>query len=183
MIEQVEDICSSEQALLLLVLSEHISVQLSDSEDFSIARQALNTCWGWLVDKKIDPDSLYCLLENLDDTGILTVMQSEDDARKLKVWICIADAMVLILKEAYASQADEYLSATIEAVDMRTVEEFFDNFQNVCEHSRIIVNKVLTYLMEIDSDERINRTEILELVGICDSKSSDKNEKKCYPSM
>ncbi|MBC6310981.1 hypothetical protein HCJ66_15700 [Listeria sp. FSL L7-1582] len=164
MLTDFERISSNGQVALLLVLSEKISSKISDSKNFSIARKGLDACWEWLEEKKIEADNLYWYLENLDDTGILTVMQTEEDEEKLKVWICIADAVAFTIKEAYDFQGDKYLPATIEAIDIDTVEEFDTNLEDIYDSAAANKEKIINYFLEIRADQRINKNDLLKSI-------------------
>ncbi|EUJ32209.1 Imm6 family immunity protein [Listeria cornellensis] len=165
MLTDFERISSNGQVALLLVLSEKISSRISDSKNFAIARKGLDDCWEWVEEKKIEADALYWYLENLDDTGILTVMQTEEDDGKLKAWICIADAVVFTIKEAYAFQDDKYLPATIEAVNIDTVEEFDTNFEDIYDLASANKEKIINYFLELQGDQRINKNDLLKNVN------------------
>ncbi|MBC2118059.1 Imm6 family immunity protein [Listeria booriae] len=153
------------QVALLLALSEKVSSKISNSKNFSIAREGLDACWKWLEEKEPVADDLYWYLENLDDTGILTVMQTEEDEVKLKAWICIADAVAFTIKEAYDFQGDKYLPATIEAVDIDTVEEFDTNFDDIYELTSADKEKIIKYFLEVQANQQINKNNLLRDLG------------------
>ncbi|WP_260450255.1 Imm6 family immunity protein [Listeria booriae] len=159
------EINSNGQVALLLALSETVSSKISNAKNFSIAREGLDACWKWLEEKKTVADDLYWYLENLDDTGILTVMQTEEDEVKLKAWICIADALAFTIKEAYDFQGDKYLPATIEAVDINTVEEFDTNFDDIYELTSANKEKIMKYFLEVQANQQINKNNLLRDLG------------------
>ncbi|MBC1502177.1 hypothetical protein HB943_16365 [Listeria weihenstephanensis] len=165
MLTDFERISSNGQVALLLVLSEKISSKISDSKNFAIARKGLDACWEWLEEQKIEADDLYWYLENLDDTGILTVMQTEEDNEKLQAWICIADAVAFTIKEAYDFQGDKYLPATIEAIDIDTVEEFDTNFEDIYDLASANKEKIINYFLGIRIDQRINKNDLLKNIS------------------
>lgn len=52
--------------------------------------------------------------------------------KKLKVWICIGNALAYTIRQAYEYQGDNYFPATIEGVDTEeTFKEFDKNFNEI----------------------------------------------------
>lgn len=150
MLNNFNKISSDAKVAYFLGLSEIIIPKLLDSENYLAVRTSLNKCWEWLEYKKLEADDLYWYLENMDDTGIITLMQSEEDEEKLKVWICIGDAVAYTIRQAYEYQGDEYLPSTIEGVDIEeTYEEFDKNFNEIMSSiSDKIKNNFLEYLIK-----------------------------------
>lgn len=142
---------SEAQVVYFLGLSEKVIPNLVSSKNYETLRKALDRCWDWLEHKNIDADDLYWYFENLDDTGVITLMQFEEDDYKLKIWICVADAIAFTIRQAYICQKDEYLPATIEAVDIEeTINEFNTNFDAILDAKKDNKSKdiLLDYLIE-----------------------------------
>ncbi|UVI27393.1 Imm6 family immunity protein [Paenibacillus spongiae] len=149
-----------------LGLTEIVIPQLSKSPHYAAARTALSRCWEWLEHKRIEAFDLYSDLENMEYTGIITLLQSEVDDDKLTVWFCIADAMIIAIYGAYGHQNNPYLPQTIESGDSEeTFEEFHASYLACAgqdaENTQTHLLSYLTDHFPIWSTETPTRTEIM----------------------
>jgi len=142
---QFNDLSVDARIIYLLSMSELIISDISESEGYEIVVESIEKCWEWVELKSIAAYDLYLYLENMDDTGIITYMQFEDDMDKEKVWICIGNALAYTIREAYQFENEKYLPQTIESVDLDTVESFITNFNQVYGDSNL-AEKLLHYL-------------------------------------
>ncbi|MNN39521.1 hypothetical protein D3C81_1535600 [compost metagenome] len=169
MLDKFNLINSDAKVAFFLGLSEKVISKVSDSRNYSSLRAALNKCWEWLEHKIIEPDDLYWYLENLDDTGIVTLMQLEEDD-DVKIWICIADALAFTIRCAYEFKKDEYLPSTIEGVEVEeTIEEFCNNFNASLENAVYITDSYLNHLIENypnSKEDRLSREEVINILGL-----------------
>lgn len=108
-----------------LKLSEEVISKLIDSPDYRSVRSALDVHWEWLKFGKVEAVDLYQHLENLNDTGLITLMQAEEDEEKLKVWNCIVYALVYSSQQAFGYNEYTTLPQTIESLEP---DEIFNEF-------------------------------------------------------
>lgn len=163
-------ISSEAKVAYFLGLSELIIQKLLDSKHYKVIRTSIDKCWQWLESKEIDADDLFWYLENIDDTGIITLMQSEKDDKKLKVWICIGNALAYTIRLAYEHQGDQYLPATIEGVnEEETFNEFENNFNEITSvDTKRIKSDFLMHLVNYylkDKKNTIAKQEILKVLN------------------
>lgn len=143
--ETFYNISADAKVVYLLSLSDLIIDNISDSEGYELAIEALKKCWEWVRFKNVKADDLYHYLENMDETDVMTYMQMEDNADNERVWICLANALAYTIWEAYNYEKQKYVPQTIESVDDETIESFISNFRQVYENNNI-ANKLLDYL-------------------------------------
>ncbi|WP_321389035.1 Imm6 family immunity protein [uncultured Enterococcus sp.] len=161
MFEIWKELSSNRKSLFLLGLSEKILSNLQHSKNFNIANLAIEKCWNWIDSKQGSGDDLYFMLENLEDTGLLTIMQMEPE-EDLPTWICIAETLSLISLYVYNYNNDPYLPETIEAVDEEEIfEDYLSNFGNAYNEDKKIENDYLNYLVNA-SEKDLNRIEIMK---------------------
>lgn len=138
-------------AFLLQVLTEKIIAYIHSSKDRDFVWETLKMTSACLNGEEIDPDLLYSRLENLGEEDILTYFEL-DDTSSSEVWTCVADAVSYICLINYEQQGEIYLPETIEAVDVETVDEFFENYKE-CLH---LFNSLKNIKEELLNDERID---------------------------
>lgn len=138
-------------AFLLQVLTEKIIAYIHSSKDRDFVWKTLKMTSDCLEGKEIDPDLLYSRLENLDEEDILTYFEL-DDVSSSEVWTSIADAVAYICLLNYEQRGEIYLPETIEAVDVETVDEFFENYKE-CLH---LFDSLKNIKEELLNDERID---------------------------
>ena len=131
--------------IYLLSLCELIVNKISKCNGYDIVEKALEQCWEWITSKGVEADELYYYLENLDERDVMTYMQFDTNLDNEPVWICVANALAYIIRDAYHYEGRVYLPETIECVDDETVESFFDNFSKV-SMDRTVVDKLLDYI-------------------------------------
>lgn len=161
-----ERINSDAKVAYVLGLCEKVINNLSDSKGFEEARDSLNACWEWLEKKEINADDLYWYLENVDDTGVITIMQLEENEDKINSWVCLGDAIAFTVKAAYEYQGETYLPATIEGVDIDTIKELDNNFNKAYNQGESFKCKLLDFLIDNypkESNKKIKKYDIIQL--------------------
>ncbi|MBC1417823.1 Imm6 family immunity protein [Listeria fleischmannii] len=132
MFNKWETLSCTSKIVYLLSLCDKILPYLKEDANYKFVEEAMDRCWQWIIEKNIDADDLYFYLENLEDTGILTLMQFTNDERKLALWICTANALLFTLYNAYKFQEEVYLPETVEQLNEREMfNEFMDNFSKI----------------------------------------------------
>lgn len=140
-----DNLSTDAKVAYLLSLSDLIIDEISHSEGFEVAREALEKSLEWLKFKNIEAYNLYLYLENMDEIDVLTYMEFEEDSSKEKVWICVGNALAYTIWAAYQYEKEKYLPQTIESVDYETIESFIVNFKEVYDDSGL-TDKLLDYL-------------------------------------
>lgn len=168
---QFESLSVDAKVVYLLILSDLIIDNISNSEGYKVAVESLEKCWEWLNNKNIKAYNLYLYLENMDEIDVMTYMQIEKDIYRERVWICIGNALAYTIWEAYQYEKEKFLPQTIESVDYETIESFTTNFSQVYADNSL-ADKLLRYLeinypKGIDKQIDINsiKTFINEIVG------------------
>ena len=77
-----------------------------------------------------DPDLLYSRLENMDEEDILTYFELDKETNPA-IWSCIANFLVLVSYYSYEATGEKYFPETIENVDEKTLEDYFDNYKKI----------------------------------------------------
>lgn len=122
----------------------------------------VDLCWEWLQKKTISGNDLYLNLENLDDTGILSIMQDIKDEDELSIWICIAEILAFTIHQAYKHQNEIYLPQTIECVDLKeTLDNVMVIFRNQVENSDKVLNKIYKKVQRTDVSTLASKTEFM----------------------
>ncbi|AAU24215.1 Imm6 family immunity protein [Bacillus sp. GM2] len=164
MFQEWEELNDDLKSAYYLGLCEAIVPTLKQSNDFNFIKEALDACWKWLEHKNIEADDLYTYLENLDDTGILTLMQLESNEDDLDAWICIADAISYTIYKAYKYQKDEYLPETIESIDSYELfEEFHSHFSLLSKNPGQKEKAFLKFLKK-EGEKKISRESIQDFL-------------------
>ncbi|MGI6833831.1 Imm6 family immunity protein [Bacillus paralicheniformis] len=164
MFQEWEELNDDLKSAYYLGLCEAIVPTLKQSNDFNYIKEALDACWKWLEHKNIEADDLYTYLENLDDTGILTLMQLESNEDALDAWICIADAISYTIYKAYKYQKDEYLPETIESIDSYELfEEFHSHFSLLSKNPGQKEKAFLKFLKK-EGSEKVSRESIQDFL-------------------
>ncbi|MBQ2983092.1 MAG: hypothetical protein IJD58_13410 [Lachnospiraceae bacterium] len=158
--------------IYLLELCEVIIEKIANCEGYEITVEAIEKCWEWIKLKNIDADDLYFYLENLDEKDIMTYMQIDQNDANEPVWMCIANALAYIIRDAYQYEKQEFMPETIECVDDETIDSFFDNISKVLEGSSFI-DEFLDYMLSNYSDKNSQLC-----VDILDIKKFVKNNMK-----
>ncbi|WP_167629697.1 Imm6 family immunity protein [Listeria valentina] len=153
------------KAVYFLGLCDTITPRLKQSKSYKYIIAALDSCWQWVIEKNVEADDLYFYLENLEDTGVLTLMQFPENEENLDVWVCVADALLFTIYCAYKYQGDEYLPETVESIDY---EELFAEFQNhfkVANMNSVTLEKKLTESLKDFDVKRSLREDINKLLS------------------
>lgn len=160
--------CLVEEAkeVYLLTLCDLIVDRISLSSGYEIVVEAIEKCWDWIRTKNVEADQLYYYLENLDENDIMTYMQLEENEDNEAVWICIANTLAYIVREAYLYSGEAYIPETIECVDDETVESFWLNFHKIYMDSNVS-DKLLDYMVmnySISSEQQLDLLQIKQFV-------------------
>lgn len=77
-----------------------------------------------------DPDLLYSRLENMDEEDILSYFELDINTEPT-VWSCIANFLALVCYYSYRITGEKYLPETIESIDEKTIEDYFDSYKKL----------------------------------------------------
>jgi len=132
---------------LLLSLTELIIEDISESNGYKFAIESRDKCWEWLKYKNILADDLYSYLENLEEQSLMDFLMLENDPYQEKIWICIANAFAYTTWEAYQFEKTKYIPQTIECVDYETIQQFIDNFKDVCKNGNDLWENLIDLLL------------------------------------
>lgn len=135
------------KSVYLLALCDLVVDELSDSQGYEIAVEALEKCEEWVQTKNVEADQLYFYLENIDENDIMSYMQMESEEKKEAAWICVANTLAYIVRTAYDYEEAVYMPETIECVDDKTIESFLMNFNKIYLDESVN-NKLLDYLVD-----------------------------------
>ncbi len=150
----------------MLTLCDLIVDRLSLSSGYKIVVETIEKCWDWIRSKNVDADQLYYYLENLDENDIMTYMQLEANEDNEAVWICIANTLAYITRDAYLYSDDTYMPETIECVDDETVENFLLNFHEIYRDSDVS-DRLLDYMVmnySVSNEQQIDLLQIKQFV-------------------
>lgn len=149
----------SEEAkeVYLLVLCELLIEKISNSDGYEIVVEALERCWEWIKSKNVEADELYVYLENLDEEDIMTYMQLDKNKVNEPVWICMANTLAYIIRDAYQYEKQVYMPETIECVDDETVQSFMYNFAKTFTDDTF-GDKLLEYMLMNYSEKNSNQS-------------------------
>lgn len=142
-------------AFFLQVLTEKIVHHLHKSRDVQFVNETLEMTNNFLSGKKVDPDLLYNRLENLDEEDILTYSEL-DTISHVEIWVCIANAVAYLCLLNYETNGEKYLPETIEAIDERTLDAFFDNYKKCLQ----IFDDLASVQQSLTEDSRVNLEEL-----------------------
>ena len=141
------------KTIYYLGLCELVLSSMNKSDNFQSASQIIKNCWEWNENKTQKADELYNYLENLEDTGILTLMQFDKEKDFLNAWICIGNATLYVTKKAYEYQKDCYFPQTIEAIEEdELLNEFRDNFIKISKGYDIVEKEFIKFLNNNEND-------------------------------
>lgn len=138
-------------AFFLQILTENIVSLLCKEEYVQFVFKTLEMTNNFLLGKHTDPGTLYDRLENLDEQDILTYFDL-DSVSNPAVWSCIANAVAYICLVCYVENGEKYLPETIEAVDIETLNSFFENYKVLIKD----FENILFLREKIIADERVN---------------------------
>lgn len=147
MFTKVTQLPSVAQVAYLLALSEKIIQKLSGSNGYEKALEALKACWDWVETKRVSGDCLYAFLDTIDETGLLILMQLEEDATKQRVWNCVVSAISYTTWKAYQERGEKHLPAPIEEVDEDLILYFIEEFHAIGNRYKKISDKLLQFLL------------------------------------
>lgn len=153
------DLKEESQVIFLLSLSELVLNKVSEFEEKKMLEKVINSSWGWLLNKDIEADALYFLLENLDETGVLNYMMLKDfNSKNHEIFSCIANALAYTAYKAYVFEGEKYLPQTIESVDCDTIIEFIENFNKIY-NKPMLMHEFVSYLLKVRELDTVDTIE------------------------
>lgn len=94
---------------------------------------------GWIEAKGVAGATIWDLLYDDDDYGVVPSMGIECDRRLWHVWVCVADGTAMTAYAAYHHEGALYLPAELEGVDtIDTAEEFANSFRELIPVENVI---------------------------------------------
>lgn len=117
-----------------LTIAEKVFEEFDQTDEgYSYTREALDYCWYWLEGKTVTGQALHFYLENLDDTGLMTLAcNAKDNPVKEPIWCVLITSLAYTVWHAYISEGEKCLSETICEVDETIIDELI-KFSGQCQ--------------------------------------------------
>ena len=110
------DLSNEKKTAFFIGVSEKSITFLKNEHQAELARNAVECCREWLINRKYDGEFLYELLDN-EETGITIISDMTDDTVESAIWNCLIDTVAFVSRQAYDGEGAKYFPEPIELVD------------------------------------------------------------------
>lgn len=147
------DLSNEKKTAFFIGVSEKCITFLKNERQAEIARNALECCWEWLINRKYDGEFLYELLDN-EENGITIISDMTEDTAESAIWNCLIDTIAFVSRQAYDGEGAEYFPEPIELVDGNLGEHLLKCYDTVFADGEYI-DMLLDFLLSADTDNII----------------------------
>lgn len=144
------DLSNEKKTAFFIGVSEKSVTFLKNEHQAELARNAVECCWEWLINRKYNGEFFYELLDN-EENGITIISEMTDDTVELAIWNCLIDTIAFVSRQAYDGEGAEYFPEPIELVDDNLVEHLLKCYYTVFAGGEYI-DMLLDFLLSVDTD-------------------------------
>ncbi len=141
---------NEKKTAFFIMVSEKSTAFLKNKHQAETAKNALECCREWLVNRKYDGGFLYGLLDN-EENGITIISEMTDDTAESAIWNCLIDTIAYVSRQAYDVEGAEYFPEPIELVDDNLAEHLLKCYYTVFADGEYI-DTLLDCLLSDDTD-------------------------------
>lgn len=144
------DLSNEKKTAFFIGVSEKGITFLKNEHRAELARNAVECCWEWLINRKYDGEFLYELLDN-EETGVTIISDMTDDTVESAIWNCLIDTIAFVSRQAYDGEGAKYFPEPIELVDDNLGEHLLKCYYTVFADGEYI-DMLLDFLLSVDTD-------------------------------
>ena len=143
------DLNNEKKIAFFIGVSEKSITYLRNEHQVELARNAIECCWEWFINRKYDGEFLYELLDN-EENGITIISDMVDDAAESAIWNCLIDTVAFVSRQAYDEEGNKYYPEPISLVDDNLAEHLLKCYYTVFPYCEFI-DMLLDFLLSVDT--------------------------------